>query len=125
MNKISFTGRLAADSELRYTPAGDAILNFKVASDVGYGDNKKTNWFACTVFGKRGAGLTEYLKKGTQVAIFGSLSLREWERDGHKNLSPDVRVDEVVLMGGKTDSKPRDSQGGSQRPNEDDSSIPF
>jgi single-strand DNA-binding protein len=106
MNKITAAGRLAADSELRFTPAGDGILNFRMASDIGFGDKKSTNWFACTIFGKRAQALEQYLKKGQQVTVFGSLVLREWvSKEGIKNVSPDIRVDEVVLSG----SKPADS----------------
>lgn len=132
MNKISATGRLAADSELRYTPDGDAILNFRVASDVGFGDKKTTNWFSCALFGKRATALQEHLSKGQQVAVFGSLTLREWEdRDGAKRVSPDVRVDEIELMGGKPDAKPRDNDEPKQKPHErspdpeEDRDIPF
>jgi len=106
MNKISAAGRLAADSELRFTPDGDGVLNFRLASDIGFGDKKSTNWFACSLFGKRAQALEQYLKKGQQVTIFGSLVLREWvSKEGIKNVSPDIRVDEVVLSG----SKPADS----------------
>lgn len=101
MNKITATGRLAADSELRFTPGGDPVLNFRLASDVGYGDKKTTNWFACTIFGKRGEALNPHLLKGQQVTVFGTLMLREWtNKDGVKQLSPDVRIDEVELQGG-------------------------
>lgn len=102
MNKITATGRLAADSELRYTPKGEAILNFRLASDVGYGDKKTTNWFACSLFGKRGEALAPHLSKGQQVTVFGTLALREWAgKDGSKQLSPDIRIDEIELQGGK------------------------
>jgi single-strand DNA-binding protein len=113
MNKISATGRLAADSELRFTPGGDAILNFRVASDVGFGDKKTTNWFACQVWGKRGEALQPHLTKGQQVTVFGTLVLREWtNKDGVKQLSPDIRVDEIELQGGKRqDSAPAKPQG--------------
>lgn len=104
MNKITFAGRLAADAELRHTPNGDPVCSFRVASDVGYGDRKSTNWFSCQIWGKRGQALQEHLSKGSQVTVFGTLTLREWEnRDGAKQLSPDVRVDEIVLQGGKRD----------------------
>jgi single-strand DNA-binding protein len=113
MNKISATGRLAADSELRFTPGGDAILNFRVASDVGFGDKKTTNWFACQVWGKRGEALQPHLTKGQQVTVFGTLVLREWtNKDGVKQLSPDIRADEIELQGGKRqDSAPAKPQG--------------
>ena len=101
-NKISVVGRLAADSELRFTTGGDPILSFRVADDVGYGDNKTTNWWGCSIWGKRGETLQQYLVKGTQVVVFGQASMREWtNKDGIKQISPDVRVDDVQLVGGK------------------------
>lgn len=110
MNSITFDGRLAADAELRYTPGGDAILSFRVASDIGFGERKTTNWFSCQVWGKRGETLKEYLTKGQQVTVYGQLTLREWEdKEGNKRLSPDVRVNELSLQGGKregSDSAP-------------------
>jgi single-strand DNA-binding protein len=124
MNKITATGRLAADAEIRYTASNDAICNFRVASDVGYGEKKTTNWFNCQVWGKRGEALAPHLAKGQQVTIFGTLNLREWtDKDGVKRLSPDVRVDEIELQGGKRDGQaaaPAHAGGG-----DDMSDIPF
>lgn len=115
MNSISFDGRLAADAELRYTPGGDAILSFRVASDIGYGERKTTNWFSCQVWGKRGESLKDYLKKGQQVTVYGQLTLREWEDKEHvKRLSPDVRVSEISLQGGKREAEESGQQGNSQ-----------
>jgi single-strand DNA-binding protein len=127
MNKISFTGRLAADAETRFTPKGDAICGFRVASDVGYGENKSTNWFSCQVWGKRGEALAPHLTKGQQVTVFGQLTLREWtNKDGVKQLSPDVRVDEIELQGGKREgaapaAKPQQRDTAA----DDDLDIPF
>ena len=102
MNKITATGRLAADAEVRFTKTGDPIATFRLASDVGFGDKKSTNWFACQVWGKRGEALAPHLLKGQQVTVFGTLTLREWEnKDSQKQLSPDIRVDEVELQGTK------------------------
>ncbi len=106
MNKISITGRLAADSESRFTPGGESILSFRVADDVGYGDKKSTNWWACSLWGKRGEALQQYLSKGAQVVVFGQVQMREWtNKDGVKQLSPDVRVDEIALVGGKPEGQ--------------------
>jgi single-strand DNA-binding protein len=122
MNKITATGRLAADAELRYTPKGEAILNFRLASDVGYGDKKTTNWFACQVWGKRGEALAQHLTKGQQVTVFGSLTLREWTgKDGGKQLSPDIRIDEIELQGGKSAGKAAQAQAA----DDDHDPIPF
>lgn len=109
MNSITFDGRLAADSELRYTPGGDPILSFRVASDIGYGEKKTTNWFSCQVWGKRGESLKDYLQKGQQVTVYGQLTLREWtDKEGVKKLSPDVRVSEISMQGGKRDEGGKD-----------------
>ncbi len=135
MNKICATGRLAADSEVRFTPKGDAIANFKLASDVGFGEKKTTNWFACAMFGKRGEALNPHLLKGTQVTVFGSLTLREWtNKDGAKQISPDIFVDEIVLQGGKKDdlqtpqrqqAAPRQARNAPQDTSDMDDQIPF
>lgn len=112
MNKITATGRIVADAEVRFTQGGDPICGFRMASDVGFGDKKTTNWFACTVWGKRGEALSQYLQKGTPVTVFGTLTLREWtNKEGIKQLSPDIRVDEIELHGSK--------QGGEQPARQD------
>lgn len=138
MNSITFDGRLAADAELRYTPGGEPVLSFRVASDIGYGDKKVTNWFSCQVWGKRGESLKQYLTKGQQVTVYGQLSLREWQdKEGIKRLSPDVRVNELSLMGGKQEGQGQSSGSSNpppqrqpplaqqQAPIDHDSDVPF
>ena len=133
MNKITATGRIAADAEVRFTPSGDTVASFRIASDVGFGDKKTTNWFSCQVWGKRGESLAPHLIKGTPVTVFGALTLREWnDKEGQKRLSPDIRIDEIELQGGKKDSEPsqpsnpRNAQGAPKASISDmDDDIPF
>lgn len=102
MNRISFTGRVVADAELRYAPDSTAVCNFRVASDVGFGDKKVTNWLNCQVWGKRAESIHKLLLKGQQITGFGTITLREWsDRDGAKKISPDVRMDDIELTGSK------------------------
>jgi single-strand DNA-binding protein len=104
-NKITIVGRLAADIETKTAGDGTPMGNFTVASDIGYGAKKTTNWFRCTLYGKRVDSVAQFLNKGQQVTIFGSLTLREWTtKDGVKQLSPDVWVDDFALVGGKQDA---------------------
>lgn len=100
-NNISIIGRVAADAELKYTPNGSAVLEFRIADDVGYGDKKVTNWWRCAMFGKQADGkLAEFLKKGQQVVVFGEATMREWtDKEGNKRMSPEVRVTSVQLAG--------------------------
>ena len=131
MNKITATGRIAADAEVRFTPSGDPVASFRIASDVGFGDKKTTNWFSCQVWGKRGESLAPHLIKGTPVTVFGALTLREWnDKEGQKRLSPDIRIDEIEFQGGKKDSEPsqpqRNAQGAPKASISDmDDDIPF
>src|SRR5690554_4638758 len=102
MNKITATGRIVADAELRSTPAGDLVCQFRLASDVGYGDRKTTNWFSCQLCGKRGESLAPHLAKGTPITVFGTLTLKKWtNKEGLKQLSPEIRIDELSLHGSR------------------------
>lgn len=122
MNKISFDGRLTKDAEQKFLPSGDAILSFSVASDVGFGEKKTTNFFNCAVFGKRAESLAPYLKKGLPVTVYGTLSLREF---GEKRLSPDVRVDDISMHGSKQESSQPEPPRRQPPKDEDMDSIPF
>lgn len=111
MNKISAAGRVVADAEVRFTKSGDPIATFRLASDVGFGDNKTTNWFNCQIWGRRAESLAPHLTKGQQITVFGTLTLREWEdKEGQKKISPDIRIDDLAFQGGKRDSENTHSQ---------------
>lgn len=137
MNKITADGRIVADAEVRYTPNGDALCQFRMASDVGFGDKKTTNWFSCTIWGKRGESVAPYLLKGTPVTVYGTLTLREWtNKEGIKQLSPDIRIDEITMHGSRDggaqneNHAPQRQQPRAQAPQADsladiDSDIPF
>ena len=100
MNKITATGRVVADADVRFTNSGKAICSFRLASDVGFGENKTTNWFQCQIWDKRGEALAPHLTKGQPVTVFGVLTMREWQnKDGINQLSPDIRIDEIELHG--------------------------
>ncbi len=91
MQSLTVTGGLGRDAELKTTQGGDDILSFSVGSSQGYGDKKTTNWFRCTVWGKRGRSIAEYLTKGTKVTVQGELSIGEY--DGKAQY--EIRVNEV------------------------------
>lgn len=104
MNTISFVGRLGHDSSLKQVGDGQ-VLEFSAASDVGFGERKTTNWFRCTIWGKRAATLQPMLLKGKQVFARGELTLREYDGKDGKRLSADVRVDDIQLLSGRKDQE--------------------
>ena len=126
MKQIIIAGNIGRDAVVRRTNAGDAVAGFPVAVEERNGQDKRTLWFDCSLWGKRGDALAQYLTKGSRVTVAGDLSTREHE--GKTYLT--VRVAEVTLQGGgeRRDDAPRD------RPREDtasgrrddlDDDIPF
>lgn len=128
MNVITIAGGLGRDAELKYLNSGDAVCNFSVADSQGR--DKPTIWWNCTLFGKRGESLSQYLTKGQSVTVSGTITEREWtDKDGAKRKSMDVRVNEIALQGGRKDSEPQEERRAAPKPapvdDIDDSEIPF
>jgi len=106
MNNWNFTGNLGQDAETRFAPSGDAIVSFSVGVKAGYGEKAATTWARCSMFGKRGQAVADYLLKGQLVGISGEMSAREWiDKDGNKRTSIEVRVNDLTLLGKRNESE--------------------
>ena len=105
MKNITIAGRLTRDAEMRSLNSGDPVLNFSVAVDDRQGKEKSTLFFDCSLWGKRGESLSQYLTKGTSVSVSGDLSKRE--HDGKTYLT--IRVSDVTLLGGGKSEGDRDA----------------
>lgn len=134
MNVWNFTGNLGGDAETRFTQSGDAIVSFSVGVKAGYGDKATTTWARCSMFGKRGEAVAQYLTKGQLVGISGEVAMREWnDKEGQKRTALEVRVNDLSLLGkkeGQQQSQPapqRNAQAGQRVSHGDglDSDIPF
>ena len=131
MNNLNFTGRIGKDCEKRFTSSGDSVVSFTAAMDSGYGDKKVTTWLNCSMWGKRGEAVARFLLKGSLVAISGEFTCREYtDKDGNKRTSNDVRVNDLTLLGGKSENvsaqKQSNSSPGYDAPASfDDDSLPF
>lgn len=120
MNSWNFTGNLGSDCETRPAPSGDAIVSFSVAVKAGYGDKAITTWVRCTMFGKRGQAVADYLRKGTQVGIVGEAQLRPWAgKDGVEKQSLEVRVNDLTLLGSKQSGNEEHSPAARRQPVKD------
>jgi len=97
MNICTITGNVGRDCEVRYTPAGKAVASFSIGNQIGWGENKKTAWFRCTLWGERATKLSEYIKKGMKLTVSGEVSLNEYESNGEKRASLELNVREVEL----------------------------
>jgi single-strand DNA-binding protein len=133
MNSITIAGQLGKDSELRFLPNGDPVLSFSVADSQG--KDKPTIWWNCSLFGKRGEALQQYLTKGQAVTVAGMVSEREWtDKEGGKRKSMDVRVQEIALQGKREERQAEPRQAPKPAPkavpagsgfDDMDSDIPF
>ena len=124
VNKVILVGNLGRDIEMRYTPGGAAVGKLRIATTDTWTDKnsgqrqERTEWHSVDLWGRQAETLQEYLLKGRQIYVEGSLRTRQWEdRDGNKRYSTDVRADRVVLLGrGETGGRRFDGEGRSQSP---------
>jgi len=113
MQKIMITGRVGRDAELRYTQNNKAVLSFSLATDTGYGDNKKTIWHKCAVWGDRAEKLQTHITKGTALYVEGEVTTRAWKgSDGEAKADLEVFVKELEFTGGKSESHGHGEQSG-------------
>lgn len=119
VNKVILVGHLGRDPEVRYLPSGDAIANLSLATtdtwkDKDSGEKKeRTEWHRITMFGKLAEIAGEYLKKGSQAYIEGSLTTRKWtDKEGQERYTTEIRCDKLVMLG--------KANGGERKPDNDE-----
>jgi len=107
LNKVFLIGNLTKDPEIRYTPGGDAVLNFTVGTNRRYktkdGEQKEEVAFVgCTAWGKTAENINTYLKKGDPIFVEGRIKQEEYEdKDGKKQSKTKVTVDFMQFVGRK------------------------
>ncbi|MEQ5536308.1 single-stranded DNA-binding protein [Providencia rettgeri] len=122
VNKVILIGHLGKDPEIRYMPAGGAVANLTLATSESWRDKQsgemreKTEWHRAVIFGKLAEVAGEYLKKGSQVYIEGSLQTRKWQdQSGQDRYTTEVVVNiggSMQMLGGNGGN----NQAGSQKP---------
>lgn len=104
INRVIISGNLTRDPELRCTQSGTDVLSFGVAVNDRRKNSRTGEWedypnfVDCTMFGNRARSVSQYLAKGSKVAIEGKLRWSQWERDGQKHSKLSVIVDELEFM---------------------------
>jgi len=107
VNKVFLIGNLGVDPEVRFTPSGQAVANFRIATNESWTDKsgqkqERTEWHRIVVWGKLAELCGEYLKKGRQCFVEGRLQTREWtDKEGKKNYTTEVVANNVQFLGGR------------------------
>jgi single-strand DNA-binding protein len=111
INKVILVGNLGADPETRYMPSGSAVTNLRLATSESWKDKtsgeqqERTEWHRVAMFGRLAEIAAEYLRKGSQIYIEGSLRTRKWQdKDGNDRWSTEVIANEMQMLGGRGDS---------------------
>ena len=140
INKVILVGNLGADPDTRYMPSGKAVTNIRIATSESWKDKQtgdqqeRTEWHAVTLYDKLGEIAAEYLRKGSQVYIAGSLRTRKWQdKEGKDRYTTEIIAQNMQMLGGRGggagggggggggDEQPRRS---SSRPAQEERSAP-
>jgi single-strand DNA-binding protein len=123
VNKVMILGRLGTDPELKYTPSGAAVCNFSLATSESWADKsgqkqEKTEWHRVVVWGKLAELCNQYLSKGKQAFVEGSLQTRSWEgQDGSKRYTTEINARNIqFLSGASANGEKSNSQAPEQAP---------
>lgn len=132
VNKVILLGNLGRDPELRYTPNGSPVATFTLATNEQWKDkdgNKQEHveWHRIVAFGKLAEICGEYLRKGRQVYIEGSIRSRSFkDREGNDRTVSEVRADNLVMVGRPEGGGSEGSRAAAEKPPEySDEDIPF
>ncbi|WP_272682797.1 single-stranded DNA-binding protein [Providencia sp. PROV119] len=122
VNKVILIGRCGDDPSIRYMPNGGAVANLTLATSETWRDKQtgemreKTEWHRVVIFGKLAEVAGEYLKKGSQIYVEGSLQTRKWQdQSGQDRYTTEVVVNiggTMQMLGGNGGN----NQAGSQQP---------
>jgi single-strand DNA-binding protein len=125
INKVILIGNLGADPETRAMPSGTTVANLRIATSESWRDKQtgeqqeRTEWHRVALFGRLAEIAGEYLKKGSQVYIEGSLRTRKWQdKQGNDRYSTEIVGNELQMLGGRGGSGAGAGAGaeGSARP---------
>jgi len=125
VNKVILIGHLGADPETRAMPSGTTVANLRIATSESWKDRQtgeqqeRTEWHRVALFGRLAEIAAEYLRKGSQVYIEGSLRTRKWQdKQGNDRYSTEIVATDMQMLGGRPGAglagaePPREARGG-------------
>jgi single-strand DNA-binding protein len=115
VNKALLIGRLGADPEVRYTPDGTMVANFRLATDLQWKDKngeklQRTEWHRIVAYGKLAEICSNYLSKGKLIFIEGRIQTRSWEdKDGVKRSTTEIVASNMQMLESKGQMRSQDT----------------
>ena len=117
VNKVILIGNLGRDPELRYTPGGQAVANFTLATTENWTSKtgereERTEWHRIVAWGRTAEICAQYLAKGRTVYIEGRIQTREWEnKEGQKQRTTEIQAATVQFLGAPRGAAPGQGAG--------------
>ncbi|HLV30236.1 MAG TPA: single-stranded DNA-binding protein [Chitinispirillaceae bacterium] len=114
INKAILIGNLGKDPELRYTPSGQPVASFTLATTERWTDRNgqrqdRTEWHNIVAWGKLAELVNQYLKKGRSAYIEGRITTRSWDdRDGNKKYRTEIVANQIQFLGSGSSSNSAD-----------------
>lgn len=107
VNKVILVGNLGRDPEMRYLPSGEAVANLAIATTDKFKNKQgemveQTEWHRVSFFGRTAEVCGQYLKKGSQVYVEGSVRTRKYtDKEGVEKYATEIRGDRMQMLGSK------------------------
>jgi single-strand DNA-binding protein len=112
INSVTLIGNVGQDLELKSLPSGGAVANASLATSETWKDKQtgqpqeRTEWHRLVFFNRQAEIAAQYLAKGSKIYIEGSLQTREWEKDGIKRYTTEIKVRKMQML----DARPEGQQ---------------
>lgn len=105
---VTLVGHLGRDPETKYTPGGDAVTEFSIATSRKRGDTETTTWWRCTMWGKRGEAIAKHLAKGDPILVSGEPFMRPWtDSNGKERQSLEIDARDFAFIGSRGERSDR------------------
>ena len=129
MNKCVLIGRLTRDPELRYTQTGIAVANFTLAIDRAFSSQqgkREADFINCVAWKNQAEALSEYMGKGSQVAVDGRIQVRKYQdKNGHDRWATEVICERIKFLGSKKDKTAGESSSQAAEDDLFEQDLPF
>jgi len=103
MNKAILIGNVGKEPELRKTQSGISVANFSLATSKKVKGEDKTEWHRIVAWDKLAEIIEKYVKKGDKIMIEGEIETRDYEKDGRKVYTTEIRAWNMEMLGGKSE----------------------
>jgi len=107
LNSISLVGHAGRDPELRFFESGSAVANLTLAVNKASGKREQDpDWFNLEIWGKQAQVAADYVRKGSLIGVVGRMTSEQWtdRSTGERHSKPVVKVERLVLLGGRADN---------------------